>query len=151
MATKAKLLNYTTTIEPEKTIAELQRKLALHGASHIAWGYSAERIPNAISFCVDTSSGPRTFVIPVDIDAVLKVLQEQRRKGLVPPRLCSREQAARVGWRIVKDSIETQLALVEIGLANFDQVMLGFLQLRGGSVYDLVRSKQLALPGNGTD
>lgn len=145
-AVKSKLLNYTTEIEATKTLSEIQARLVAHGASHVAAGYGPDRLPNTISFRLETKDGPRFYTIPVDAGRVLNVMQVQSNKGLIPQRYCSRAQAARVGWRIVFDMIKVQLSLAEIGLATVEEVLLGFLQVNGMSMYQLVAEKRIGLP-----
>lgn len=42
------------------------------------------------------------------------------------------EQAARVGWRIIKDWIEAQLALVQTQMVTLDQVFLPYARTNTG-------------------
>lgn len=116
------LLNYTTKITTAKTAAEVQQILAKAGASQVMLTY-ADGEASGLAFTTMTEFGPRSFVLPVNADPVLAVL----RKDKVPRTLCTREHAARVGWRIVKDWIEAQLALIQTEMVTLDQVMLPYM------------------------
>ena len=72
--------------------------------------------------------------------------QEQpHRRGPVAGR-----EAARVAWRIIKDWLEAQLALVSAELADLEQVFLPYAQNGAGvTLYEALKAGQfngLALP-----
>jgi hypothetical protein len=136
------LLNYTTSIAPEKTVAEIQSKLAKAGAWQILHEYqrgTGELI--GVSFRIDTQFGPMAFRLPAHIDAVMKILISQRVRGRFRPG--DRQQATRVAWRILKDWVEAQLALIQTGQVTMEQVFLAFAQDNTGqTVYEgLVKRK----------
>jgi hypothetical protein len=47
-------------------------------------------------------------------------------------RLKTREQAARIAWRIVKDWVEAQLAIIEAEMASRPEVFLPYAQTNTG-------------------
>jgi len=135
------LLNYTTTINATKTAGELQTKLAKAGAHHVAIAYE-QGDPVGLTFTIDTLHGVRSFSLPVDAQAVQKVLNRQG----VPLKYRSIEQAERVAWRILKDWLEAQLAIIETQMVTLDQVMLPYMvDNTGQTVYDLYVGRQLEL------
>jgi hypothetical protein len=140
------ILNYTTTIAVDKTVGEIQKVLAAHGAKAIQVEYT-NSLPSAVAFFVDTPFGERTYILPANADGVWQTLVQQHRKGKVPLRLATKDQAARVAWRIVKDWIEAQMAIVEAGMVTIDQVMLPYMQVGHQSLYDALKETRLALPG----
>lgn len=78
--------------------------------------------PTALAFTIKTNHGPRHFRLPVDVDAMHRLLLRT-----TSGRLAEREQAERVAWRVIKDWLAAQLALVAAGMATVDQVMLPYL------------------------
>ena len=90
------ILNYTTSINTEKTASEIQKKLAMAGAQAVLSEYDAAGVMCAMSFRI----GIMTFRLPINIEGVYEVLRKDRK---IPKRLKTREQAARVAWRIIKD------------------------------------------------
>jgi hypothetical protein len=124
-------LNYTTTIEANKSAAECIARLAEHGASAIAMTY-AEKKPTGIQFRITTVHGERNFTLPVNVDGTHKVLQAAYRKGSITRRFAERDQAERVAWRVLKDWLEAQLALIEAGVADMAEVMLPYLNVAPG-------------------
>ena len=75
------LKNYTTTINANKTINEIQQILAKHKAKAILTEYDEEGNVVALSFKVDTINGEAGIKLPVNIDKVLQVLKKQKRNN----------------------------------------------------------------------
>lgn len=136
------ILNYTTQVAASRTAAEVQRVLARGGALAVGTQYDGEGRPTAIGFEVATPHGPRSFVLPVNVDKVFAVLCRDR----VTPKFRTREQAERVAWRILKDWIEAQLAIVSTEMVALEQVMLPYMRTEDGStVYERYEQRELGL------
>lgn len=143
------LLNYTTSIDVHKTLGEIQGMLASSRARSITVEYDAGE-PSAVSFVAETPMGPLPFRLLMNRDAILKVLTRQRDAGRIrSARFVTREQAARVGWRIIKDWLGAQLALIETSMVTLDEVFLPYLiHESGGTLYQAFRDSKIALnPG----
>lgn len=126
------VLNYTTQIAATKTVGEMQTALAQAGASRIAVDYDGGS-PVALSFMLVTPHGPRHFTLPVNVDAMHRLLVAEDKAGRIrsgsKATRSSREQAERVAWRVMKDWLVAQLALVATEMVGLDQVMLPYLQI----------------------
>lgn len=132
------ILNYTTSIDTHKTGAEISAMLARHGASAIATFY-ANGVASGIGFAIMTDQGSRDFRLPANAEGVLAKLRGNRS---VPARLKTPEQAARVAWRILKDWVEAQLAIIEAGMVALDEVMLPYMVGPSGETFgELYRAK----------
>lgn len=123
------ILNYTTSIKSEKTIMEIQQVLVRHGATKIVTDYT-DQIPSAITFCLNMDSRVVAFALPANYSGVLKAM---RKDSKVPKRLLCDEQALRVSWRIVKNWVEAQMALVEAQLADVAEVFLPYAVTKNGN------------------
>lgn len=133
------LLNYTTSISAEKTVYEIQSKLAKAGAHQILHEYDGFGNVSALSFRINTKFGNVAFRLPANISAVEAVLKRQFRRG----KFSTTEQATKVGWRILKDWVEAQLALVETGMVTIEQVFLPYAQdNKGQTVYEFFLEKR---------
>lgn len=141
------LLNYTTTVAAEKTVAEVQRMLAKAGARQIMTDYNGSGAATGVTFSIDDGDGVRAFTLPVRTDRVHAVMS--RYESGIPNRYQSKEQAERVAWRIAKDWLEAQLAIVETEMVTFTQVMLPYMRAASGStLYELYIGGEL-LPALG--
>lgn len=96
--------NYTTKIEASKAVGEIQQMLAQHGAKQIMLDYSYGKI-TCICFTLQTANGIQGVRLPAEPDKVLHVLHNQKCK-------CDYDQAERVAWRILKDWLDAQLAML---------------------------------------
>lgn len=135
------LLNYTTKVDVYTTIGAIQGQLVKHGAKKIVQDYDDEGRITSLSFLVDTPAGPRGIRLPANVDAVHSVLIRQKIK-------CDRDQAERVAWRIVKDWVEAQMAILESEMVQMDEIFLPYmLNGSGRTLFEAYRSNQLALEG----
>lgn len=121
-------LNYTTQVAAEKSAVECLGILGRSGASAVSLTY-ADRKPTGLQFAIDTPAGPKTFAVPVNITGVQKCLGDAYSRGGIAPRFTGPIQAERVAWRILKDWLEAQVALIDAQMASLDQVMLPYLRV----------------------
>ena len=135
------LLNYTTKVNTHTTIGEIQEQLVKHGARKIMQDYDDAGHITALTFCIETPSGIRGIRLPANAEAVHQVLTRQRVK-------CDRGQAERVAWRIVKDWVEAQMAILESEMVQMDQIFLPYMvNDQGQTFFNAYRNNQLRLEG----
>ena len=75
------ILNYTTKIAAEKTVAEISKLLVRAKASAILTEYSPQGFPAAINFRILTEFGEMTFRLPANADRIYKVNPSARCLG----------------------------------------------------------------------
>lgn len=135
------LLNYTTKINVYTTLGEIQAQLVNHGARKIMQDYDDAGRLTALTFAIDTPAGVRGIRLPANVDAVHKVLARQKVK-------CDREQAERVAWRIVKDWVEAQMAILESEMVQMDEIFLPYMvNDKGQTLFEAYCDNQLRLEG----
>lgn len=138
---KMPILNYTTKVDVYTTIGIIQSCLVKHGAKKILQEYDEENRLVSLSFIVNTQAGPRTIRLPANVDAVHNVLHKQKVK-------CDRAQAERVAWRIIKDWVEAQMAILESEMVQLDEIFLPYMiNDRGQTLFEAYCSNQLMLEG----
>lgn len=123
------ILNYTTTISAEKTASEIQARLARAKAQAVLCEYAEDGVMSAMSFRVLTKYGVVSFRMPANTSGVLRAMAKDSR---VPKRLKTKQQAANVAWRVLKDWVEAQLAIVEAEMADMAEVFLPYAQDNSG-------------------
>lgn len=130
--------NYTTTVDTFQSLGEIQGALAKHGASKIMVDYDNGK-PIGVTFGIETPCGLRGFMLPANIQGVKTVFAKQKVKA-------NEEQAERTAWRNIRDWILAQMAIVEAGQVQMDEVFLPYLvDGRGRTLYSVYQSGQLAL------
>ena len=143
------LLNYSTKIPALTTAAEVQRMLAKHGARKVMLDYGDGGEPESLTFQVLRGEEPLAFRVPVRPDLVLKVLQRQHAKGLLKSHMPrpTQEHAGRVAWRIIKDWVEAQMAILETEMVTMEEVFLPYLvDRKGQTLYQLMTDHGFYLP-----
>jgi hypothetical protein len=133
------LLNYTTKIDADKTAQEIARCLSMHGAQAVLTEYDEkDGYVTAISFKITMDGKPLGFRLPCDWKPVLEILKNDPK---VPQHMVDRVQAVRVAWRIVKDWVEAQMALVETRMVTTDQVFLPYAVTKSGkTLYEQIQA-----------
>lgn len=124
------ILNYTTQIDTYKTISEIQKLLVTKGAASINVDYDKAGNPASLTFFMMINESPINFRLPSNWYGVRRVLEKDRK---VPNKLKTDEQAMRVSWRITKDWVEAQMAIIEAGLAELPEVFLPYAVTSSGA------------------
>lgn len=140
------ILNYTTSIDPHRTLSEIQRLLAVKGARGILTEY-ADGEPVAVAFQINYGGQQLRYRLPCRSAAVHDVLQREWRKGTVTKRYTDKQHAVRVAWRILKDWLEAQLALVESGMTDMPEVFMPYQLVEGDlTMYEVMQQRLLTGP-----
>ena len=129
------ILNYSTTVEAYKTVSEIENILVKHKAKSILKNYEGESI-SSMSFMVDTNNGSVPVKLPIKTTECLKLLQEAKKNGTKNIK-ATPEQAERVAWRVMKDWIEAQMALLDINMVSLEEIFLPYIvDSNGITVYE---------------
>jgi hypothetical protein len=116
------ILNYTTKIDVRRTAGEISEILADAGAQSVNIQYE-NRIPAALTFSIELQGRLVNFRLPSKWQGVHNLLKEDQK---VQRAFKTEEQARRVAWRIVKDWVEAQLAIIQSGTAELAEVFLPY-------------------------
>lgn len=132
------ILNYTTTIDPLKTIGEIQAILAKNGACSVSTEF-ANGVPVGINFAIPLNNEVLNFRLPSNVKGVYQSLCKDKQ---IANKYKTQEQARRVAWRITKDWVEAQLAVVQAGLALLPEVFLPYaVAPNGQTLFEAVQQK----------
>lgn len=144
--------NYTSKKSATVTAAEIEELLIKHGAKMIQKEITNGNI-SAFRFVVDTAVGLVPIQLPVNVEAVYKILQKDRKTNRAVK--VTMAQAERTAWRCLYDWMAAQMALIEIGMVKLEQVFLPYVVYKDGrTLYEAAAAKGFYLTGgqnNGTD
>ena len=126
------ILNYTTKIDPIKTIGEISQCLVKHGVKKIVTDYGDDGLPSGMTFWIELDGQPIYFALPCNWQGVLNAMSKDKK---VSRTLQTKEQAIRVSWRIIKDWVEAQMAIVEAQLATTVEVFLPYAVTKSGETF----------------
>lgn len=134
------LLNYTTKVDIFTTLGQIQGQLVKHGARKILQEYDDDGHVEAVSFMIDTPVGVQAVRLPANVEAVQQVLIKQKVK-------CDREQAERVAWRIIKDWVEAQMAILESEMVSMAEIFMPYMiaDRDGNTMYQLFANRTLQI------
>lgn len=139
------ILNYTTTVDAFKTVSEIEYILMKHKAKSIMKDYDGENI-TGLSFLIDTGTQQIPVRLPVKIDECLKVLKKEKRENPKKQIKDTRDQAERVAWRILKDWVEAQMALLDIEMVRFEEIFLPYIETSNGqTIFQKLEEHQFLL------
>lgn len=143
------ILNYSTIIDPEQTIGEIQKLMSKHGVTAMMTEYDGPRVA-AVSFQMMIKDKKVGYKLPCNWRSVHQVFKEQGIPYIKHKDKNIENQAVRTAWRVIKDWIEAQLALVEINMVTIPQVFLPYTIMRDGrTLTEHVESDPGFLLGNG--
>jgi len=143
------ILNYTTTVDQAKTVTQIQHILGSKGAKKVMTEYDSGNV-TAITFALEVNGTEVYFKLPCNPEGVLRAMHKQH----VPFRYRNKEHATRVSWRILKDWVEAQMAIVEAEQAEMAEVFLPYDIVNhqsGQTLFQRVKKSPQMLTAGGDD
>lgn len=138
------ILNYTTQVEAEKTVGEIYQILLKAKAKEIGFENDSDGDTIAVKFCIFFAGDLLWFRLAPNYKGVLEAMKRDK----VAPRFLNLRQAFNVGWRIIKDAIEAQIAIVQSNQGEIAEVFLPYaIDGEGRTVFQVFtenRTKQLS-------
>lgn len=127
---------------------EIQRALIKAGASSIQQEFDGSGQVEAVSFRIRLADQEINFRLPADWRSVREVLKQQKVEG----RYKSDDHSRRVAWRIVKDWVEAQMAILETKMVTLPQLFLPYaVRPDGTTLYEAIAADPRLLLGDGSD
>lgn len=151
MAERKYFLNYTTKIPADRSIAEISQMLAKAGAKKIMHDYDDNGYIVALSFMIELEGKPIGFKLPTDWRPVSQIIADIRRGNTKLSRdVLTDQHAINVAWRITKDWVEAQLALLETKMVTTQQLFLPYaVTANGETLYEHIAQNPQMLIGGG--
>lgn len=148
------ILNHTTEVPAATTVSQVIGMLARKGAQSITQDFFGDGRVKAVSFVLRVGVMPVRFLLPANTAGVASVLRKEKpfgsyskgtRDGYYAKQVA---QAERIAWRILKDWVEAQMALIESGQAEAAQVFMPYAtHASGQTMYELWNeTNQKSLP-----
>ena len=128
--------NYTTKVNENRTVAEIQALLSEKGAACIQIDYDGGK-PQAIRFMFEVQAGmPVPFRLPCNFDGVRKAMLREMKRSSTKHRAENsaefQERVRWIAWRIVKDWVEAQMALIEANQAALPEIFMPYAESASG-------------------
>ncbi|MBA7590760.1 hypothetical protein ES708_32897 [subsurface metagenome] len=140
------IANYSTEVAAIKSVGEIQGMLVAHGAQSILMNYASDKTVESLSFIIDTPHGEINIRLPVKPEAILKIMEADPG---IRPGYCNHEQSVKVAWRILKDWVRAQMAILETEMVQMEQIFLPYMTMRDGqTLYEVFEQKGNLLTGD---
>lgn len=140
------LKNYTTKVPANRSVQEIQDMLQKSGASGVLLEYEkgTGRI-QGLSFQIEFNNKKIGFKLPLQWKQCQKVLEREGNN-----RAADDDYAYRVAWRILRDWVDVQCALISIEQVQLQQVFLPYaIQKNQKTVYENMVENPDRLLGDG--
>ena len=128
---------------------EIEDIISKHKATDIWKQYDPNGNIIALNFAVNTDFGKMPFKLPVNVEAVRQILKNEKRNkriNLSKQQTEDIQTASRIAWRIMKDWIDAQMALIDIEMVKIEQVFLPYAYdfNKQQSLYDSFKERKFA-------
>jgi hypothetical protein len=140
------LKNYTTKVPANRSCNEIQVMLQKCGATGVLMEYEKDtgRIAG-LSFQVEFGEDKMGFRLPIHWREAQKVLESEGNRRAGDDDYCYR-----VAWRILRDWVDVQVALIAIKQVELQQVFLPYaIQRNGKTIYENILENPQMLLGEG--
>jgi hypothetical protein len=143
------LKNYTTDVPVMRSLQEIQAILGKAGARSMSVDYDDKGAPVAVSFVLMLDGFPQSYRLPRDSNGALRALRAEKSKDM-RPSYRTEAHAERVSWRILKDWLDAQLALVQCTQAESAQAFMPYATQDGRTLFEVYREQRQKQLGSGS-
>ncbi len=127
------LKNYSTKVPANRSVQEIQEMLQKGGATGVILEYEkgTGRI-HGIAFKMDIGGQTAVFALPIKWREAGQVMQAEGN-----PKAYDDDYCYRVAWRIIRNWLEQQMALIEIQMVDMQEIFLPYaVQKDGKTLYE---------------
>ena len=138
------LKNYTTKVPANRSVQEIQEMLQKHGATGVLIEYEkGTGIIASLSFKIDLKDKLIAFRLPLKWREAREVLISQ---GIKRAKI-DEDYVYRVSWRIMRNWVDIQMAIIELEMVKIEQVFLPYAIGKNGKTFgeNVLENPQLFL------
>ncbi len=117
----------TTKIPAARTAAEITALLAGTGASQVVTTYGPRGEIAGLRWTMERNGQTVGYDLPLRIESIFQIFQNRRRRIRGDTATTDREQAQRVAWRQLLRWIQAQVALIQTGMVETEEVFLPYM------------------------
>ena len=129
-----RIKDYTTSISAVASIMDIEKMLSAFNADMILKNYNGGKV-EAIMFKYHTMG----YKLPANVEKAYTILKEENLLKGTPEQ--KKAQAERVAWRNIRDWLDAQIAMIRIGQAEIEQVMLPYAYDGTHSLYEKIKEQ----------
>lgn len=117
------LFKYTTNIAAEQSLGEITGMLAKAGAHRVVTDYEGGRI-SALEFTIELDGEPLSYRLTANVEGARRAMVEELRRQ--KKAISDTDHARNVAWRIMREWVAVQTALVECEQASLAQIFFPY-------------------------
>ena len=121
---KQKIINYTTSVPVEKTLADIERLLSRFGVTKSMRDYAADGRVVGYYFSLNVNGAPMLFKLPCNSEKVFAVLIHGYKKKRRDTEKKVKEQSDKIAWRVLYSSLAADLTRIELQQVKAEQVFM---------------------------
>jgi hypothetical protein len=134
--------NYTSSVNADRSIMEIERILVGMGARNIAKEYDGFGTTSAIMFSIPKGDGFIPIKLPARVDAVKKLfISQYKRKPTRVQIQASDKQATMTAWRNVKEWVQLQATMIKLEQVELMEVFMPYIfrMEHGKTIFELAK------------
>lgn len=135
-----KIKNYTTSVPVAQSISEIEQILVTFGATQIMKEYRGDGRVESLVFMFKGTG----YKLPANVERVCAVVTKGKN---IHSKATWEKQAERIAWRVIKDWIHSQLSIVEIDQAEWQQVLLPYAFNGEKTLYEVLQERKNGIAG----
>lgn len=125
--------NYTSSVSADASVANIEKRLVMHGATRIMKEYDGFGNVSSISFQKVHKGQSLSFQLPAKVDAVNKLFLKQKKGSPTNAQKATIwQQAKRTAWKNVSDWVDIQMTLIALEQVEFAEVFLPYALVAAG-------------------
>ncbi|HEX8607205.1 MAG TPA: hypothetical protein VF679_01050 [Pedobacter sp.] len=136
-------LKNTYTKKGVDIFGKIQKILATSGAKRVYYDYDNAGQIMGLAFMLELNGQEYPFKMPARIENVGYILNGLYWVDLTQSQ---KDQAYRVAWANIRDWLDSQIAMKDIGLVTLEEVFLPYLVVKGEqTLFENMRERQFLL------
>lgn len=145
------LKNYTSVVQVDRTITEIEKLLIKVGAKKILKDYNEMGKVSALSFVWELNGKQIPVRLPARVERVAECLRRRfngdesltsSQRKTIKHMMQDPDSAERTIWRIMLDWLEANIAIMEIDQVNMMEALLPFTVMENGNtLYELIEKR----------
>jgi hypothetical protein len=148
------LKNYTTNKDHNRTLAEIEKTLAQLGAKKIMKEYDDNGNVESLSFQIFFNENMIAIKLPARVDRIPYALRRiynndksitSNQKSLLKKAMGDENRTRNIGWRIIQDWLDSQIAVMQLDQINMIEALLPFTVVKNNkTLYELLESNDFS-------
>lgn len=136
-------LKNTYTKKGVDIFGKIQKILATSGAKRVMYDYNNVGKITGLAFMIEIAGSDYPFKMPARVEEVANILFGERWEHLSETK---QDHAYRVAWANIRDWLDSQIAMKDIGLVTLEEVFLPYLVVKGEqTLFENMRERQFLL------